>query len=111
MDAEKKTLRFRRRKAALARELSQTTEMLQGSLVEKYVKCGKERCRCKEGRGHGPAFYLSFREEGTTKLIYIPHHEVETVRSQIAQFKEFKRIGAEIAGINKEILIARRKEP
>jgi hypothetical protein len=110
--AQKKKMQARRnRRSALIRQLPQTADMLQGSLIKKYVKCGKERCRCTEGQGHGPVYYLSFKEEGATKLIYIPRAQAETVRSQIGKFKRFKQIGAEIAKINREVLLARRKEP
>ena len=39
-----------------------------GSIVAKYVKCGKEGCRkCP----HGPYYYLVWKEGGKTKWRYI----------------------------------------
>jgi len=39
-----------------------------GSIVAKYVKCGKEGCRkCP----HGPYYYLVWKEGGKTKWKYI----------------------------------------
>jgi len=82
--------------------------MLQGSLVERYVKCGKKNCHCAEGEGHGPVFYLSFKEKGRTKLIYVPSKQVEKVRQQLASFKQYKETGNEIAKLNREILKLRK---
>jgi len=34
------------------------------SYVQKYVRCGKERCkRCKNGPGHGPYWYRVWRDD------------------------------------------------
>jgi hypothetical protein len=79
-------------------------EMVQGSVIEKYIRCGKENCKCKKGRGHGPMYYLSFKEEGATKLIYIPKSKVKKVREQVKQFRQFKGTGSEISRLNREIL-------
>jgi hypothetical protein len=111
MAQKKKMQAHRNRRSALIRQLPQTADMLQGSLIKKYVKCGKERCHCAEGQGHGPVYYLSFKEKGSTKLIYIPRAQAEIVRSQVGKFKRFKEIGGEIAKINREVLLAGRKEP
>jgi diphthamide synthase subunit DPH2 len=95
------------KRAALMKQLSQTIEMLQGSLITKYVRCGKERCRCKDGQGHGPVYYLSSKEKGITQLVYIPQDKIEKVKQQVAKFREYKAIGSKIAHINKEILKAK----
>ena len=100
----------RRKISALMKRVYQNTEMLQGSLVEKYVRCGKDNCRCANGTGHGPVYYLSFKEKGRTRLIYIRQDEVDKVRKQIRKFKQYKKIGGEISRINREILKLNRKD-
>ncbi len=45
---------------------------MEGSLVKKYVKCGKEKCKtCKFGKGHGPYYYLVTYKNGKQKWKYI----------------------------------------
>jgi Family of unknown function (DUF6788) len=100
----------RRKISALMKEVYQKTEMLQGSLVEKFVRCGKDNCRCANGTGHGPVYYLSFKEKGVTRLIYIRKNEVGKVRKQISKFKRYKKIGGEISRINRDILKLNRKD-
>ena len=99
---------YKRKRSQLMRHLSRSVEMLQGSLVERYVKCGKKNCHCAEGEGHGPVFYLSFKEKGLTKLIYVSGEEVEKVRRQLSNFKRYKEIGSKIAKLNREILKLRK---
>ncbi len=39
-----------------------------GSIVAKYIRCGKEGCRrCP----HGPYYYLVYKEDGKTKWKYL----------------------------------------
>jgi hypothetical protein len=101
---------YERRIAKLLKRLSRNSDMVQGSLIEKYVQCGKPNCRCAKGEGHGPVYYLSFQEKGVTKLIYIPRGDVPKVRGQVAKFKQYKEIGTKIARMNREILRLKRKE-
>ena len=109
--AAKKQIGFYKKKiSGLIKQLSQSDEMLQGSVIEKYVKCGKGNCRCTEGEGHGPVYYLSFKEKGVTKLIYLPHDEVDKVKHQVEKFQKFKQIGSEVVMMNREILRLKRKE-
>ena len=99
---------YKRKRSQLVRRLSGSVDMLQGSLVKRYVKCGKENCHCAEGEGHGPVFYLSYKEKGLTRLIYIPSEEVEKVKRQLSTFKQYKEIGGKIAKLNREILKLRK---
>src|SRR5215471_1941127 len=52
-----------------------------GSLITRYTRCGKPRCRCVTGRGHGPKYYLSVSKAGRRPhLIYIPQAKVAQIR-------------------------------
>ena len=110
MAAKKSPPSYNRKISGLIRQLSQSSEMLQGSVIEKYVKCGKQNCWCVDGQGHGPVYYLSFKEKGATKLIYIPRSKVHKVKQQVSKFKRYKDIGSEIVRLNREILKLKRKE-
>ncbi|RLA57222.1 MAG: hypothetical protein DRR04_13265 [Gammaproteobacteria bacterium] len=45
--------------------------MRPGSLVTVLRKCGKPNCRCATGERH-PAKYLSIKEGGKTRMVYVP---------------------------------------
>ncbi|MGQ9509516.1 MAG: DUF6788 family protein [Thermodesulfobacteriota bacterium] len=56
--------------------------MLQGSLEALYVRCGKKGCRCEGGENHGPAYYLSYKEAGVTKMVYVHIPKLGAKRGQ-----------------------------
>ena len=55
---------LRRRRQALLRQLPSLKEILRGSLIERYKRCGKPGCKCADGPGHGPKYYLSVSHPG-----------------------------------------------
>src|ERR1700738_2075497 len=45
---------------ALVRQLRRLEPfILRGSLIERFKRCGKPGCKCAQGPGHGPKYYLS----------------------------------------------------
>ena len=57
---------------AKERKLKVLSNKIQGSIVKKYVRCGKEKCKtCKFGKGHGPYYYLVTYENGKQKWKYM----------------------------------------
>ena len=61
--------------------------MLAGTVVERYLKCRRKGCAiCVKQGGHGPAYYLSIREEGRTRMVYIPKHHLAEVRQAINDY-------------------------
>src|SRR6476660_8949199 len=62
-DASTATLRtWQRRVVKQLRTL--TPQVIRGSLITRYTRCGKPRCRCVTGSGHGPKSYLSVSKVG-----------------------------------------------
>jgi len=61
-----------------------------GSVVAKYVRCGKEGCRkCP----HGPYYYLVWKEGGKTKWKYLGKvmNEVGKVKPIVQRLKEIQK--------------------
>ncbi len=101
--------RLRRRRAALLRQLPPQEEMLRGSLIERYKRCGKPSCKCATGRGHGPKFYLSVSRAGERPLMqYVPVDYHDDVAQWLDNYRHCRRILEEICEINFELL--RRRE-
>jgi Family of unknown function (DUF6788) len=50
---------LRRRRAQLLKQMPALETLLRGSLIERYKRCGKPGCKCADGPGHGPKYYLS----------------------------------------------------
>ena len=94
-----------KQRSQLTRMLLNYREMLPGSFVERYMKCGQPKCTCKsKGRLH-KAHYLSYRSQGKTLSKSIAKRYVSEVKRQVQLNKEFKKIVEQIHAINVEILI------
>ncbi len=110
IDLDKQSVaRLRRRRATLMRQLPPQEEMLRGSLIERYKRCGKPGCKCATGRGHGPKFYLSVSRAGARpQMQYVPVDYHDDVAQWLDNYRHCRRIFDEICEINFELL--RRRE-
>ena len=52
-------LALRKRHEGLAKVLPPLSEILRGSLMQRYLTCGNPSCKCARGERHGPVWYLS----------------------------------------------------
>jgi len=74
-------------RTALSKRLGQAPWLLAGTVVERYLKCQRKGCAiCLDQGGHGPAYYLSIREDGRTRMIYIPKEHLAEVRQAIRDY-------------------------
>lgn len=62
-------------------------DLLRGSLVRMERTCGKENCRCQQGKKHA-AWYLAIRLDQRRAMIYIPKALEETVRRWVETGQE-----------------------
>lgn len=87
--------RDRRREEALQRCAAEYQQLkaqvqglgyvLQGSLRERWMTCGKEACRCYHDPAarHGPYYQWSWAEKGKTRSIYLDADHAERCREWI----------------------------
>src|SRR2546423_15685610 len=81
------------------------TEILRGSLVERYVTCGNPACKCAKGERHGPIWYLTVTlGRGHTTGGIIPEEKVAEGRSWIQNYHKGKNQIAKISPINRAVL-------
>lgn len=100
---------LRRRRQTLLRKLPQLDALLRGSLIERFKRCGKPGCKCAEGPGHGPKYYLSVSFPGERpQMDYVPQENLETTRALLDNFHEVRAGLEEVCAINRELL--RRRE-
>jgi len=98
-------LALRQRKQGLAKLLPSVTEILRGSLVERYVTCGNPSCKCARGERHGPIWYLTVTlGKGRTTGGIIPEEKVAEVRGWIANYHNLREHLEKISDINRELL-------
>jgi hypothetical protein len=104
-------LALRERRRGLAQQLPPVTEILRGSLVERFVTCGNPACKCAKGERHGPLWYLTVTlGPGRTTGGIIPTEKVDQVRGWIANYHKIKEHLEKISEINRELLRRHREQ-
>jgi hypothetical protein len=103
-------LALRHRRAGLTKVLPPLAEVLRGSLMERYLTCGKPDCKCARGERHGPVWYLSVTLDQSHRTgCTVPGDQVEQVRQWIENYHRVKENLEKISDINRE-LMRRRKD-
>ena len=104
-------LALRQRRQGLAQQLPPVTEILRGSLVERYVTCGNPACKCAKGERHGPLWYLTVAlGRGRTTGGIVPPENVDQVRGWIENYHKVKEHLEKISEINRELLRRQRDQ-
>jgi hypothetical protein len=102
---EKTSSALRRRRQSLVQQLPPLTEILRGSLIERYKPCGKPGCKCASGPGHGPKYYLSVSYPGfRPHMDYVPQEFYDQTTEFLANYQRTREILEEICEINCELL-------
>lgn len=98
-------LALRQRRQGLAKLLPPVTDILRGSLVERYVTCGNPTCKCAKGERHGPIWYLTVTlGRGRTTGGIVPAEQLDEVRAWIDNYHKLKDQLEKISEINRELL-------
>jgi len=100
---DKEIIKLRSEKKKLWKELKREDYFIQGTLVKTYLRCGKSNCRCAKDEKfkHGPKFYLSYKEKGKSKMVYVNANKVDEIQKAIENYKKFKSNVARICEINR----------
>ena len=100
---------LRKLRRSLLRQLPPLKEILRGSLIERYKRCGKPGCKCADGPGHGPKYYLSVSYPGLRpQMDYVPQASYAQAAEFLANYHRAREILEAICEINRELL--RRRE-
>lgn len=98
---------YKRKKKTLIRALlAATTSMVQGGLSETSRRCGKPTCPCAHDatRRHGPHLYLTYREDGASRSLYVPPEQAPVAHAAHDAWAAFWETGCAIAALNREAL-------
>jgi len=105
------TLALRQRKAQLLRSLTFPPHALHASFLERFLKCGRANCHCKEGEKHGPFYYLSrcLPKRQMRTLLLKEQSQVLQARHGVAAYQQLLEKLDQLSWINWELL--RRGDP
>ena len=99
-----------RRRDGLLKRLQKAVPFVAGSVVLIARTCGNtEHCHCRTGRKHVNTF-LTYKERGRTRTLYIPVDLEEDVRRWSAEYKKLKTLLAQISDLQKAIIRKHVKE-
>jgi len=82
---------IRRHLLARLKELHPKSPVLAASLVLVLRRCGRPGCHCQDGQGH-PTHYLTCKQEGKTRTVYVPQDLLKEVQSWIAEHQRLKAL-------------------
>jgi len=100
------------RKETLAAGLPPFSEIVRGSLVTRYRRCGKPTCHCATGEGHGPAHYLSVTlKPGKTEQILLSEEMVPIARQYLENYNRWWTALEKVSEVNRRLLRMRVAEP
>ena len=94
------------RRADLLRTLANLKDMRPGSVVGAVLRCGKPSCHCArpEDPGHGPHLRLTYKWHGKTVTQALPTPSaVRKAEREIAEFRDYQRLGRELVEVNEKI--------
>ena len=98
---------MRKQKQRLITRLLRATEtMVQGGLSETSRRCGNPGCICYRDpeRLHGPHLYITYREDGKSRSLYVPTEHADSARQAQQAWAEFWEIGCWLAKLNRDRL-------
>jgi hypothetical protein len=81
------------------------TQIVRGSLVTRYRRCGKPTCHCAQGRGHGPAHYLVVTlKPGKTEQILLSEEMLPVARQFLDNYKRWWAALEKVSAVNRRLL-------
>ena len=101
---------LRRRQTLVEKLAGLEPLILRGSLIERYKRCGHPGCKCHQGQGHGPKFYLSVSQAGSRpEMDYVPEEYSQQVSDYLRNFQKVRHLLEKICNLNRELLQRRAK--
>ena len=102
MNATQQIERLEAQIAQIKTQLQKHGAMRPGSLSRQYNVCGKPGCRCKDPnrpRRHGPYYQLNYVYGGKKTSQFIRREILCQVRTELANYKQFRRLTEQWIGL------------
>ncbi len=99
--------------AQIKAQLQKHGAMRPGSLSRQYNVCGKSGCRCKDPkhpRRHGPYYQLNYVYRGKKTSQFIRRAILRQVRTELANYKQFRRLTEQWIGLALQVAQAKDKQ-
>ena len=76
--------------------------VLQGSVTERWMECGKAACSCHvdEEARHGPYYQWSWKSEGRTRSVYLDEDQAAICRRWIDNNRRLEEIVKQLRAVS-----------
>lgn len=85
--------------------LSRLDEVIEGTVVENYRRCGKPECHCATVQVHGPYYLLFWSEDGRTCTQHIPRDRVGQVKAMTEHYRRAREALRKIGRYNRRLVL------
>src|SRR6266849_7818122 len=89
------------------KKLATSSPVLAASFGTYSHRCGRPSCRCHHGGPLPTGQHLTFKENGTTRSVYVPKELLAEVRTGLAEPKRLKTLLHEIHHLSVALLRGR----
>jgi hypothetical protein len=102
-----------RHRLELYARLAGTGDFRPGSVSETWRRCGKPNCACAQPGhpGHGPRYLWTRSAGGRTRTRQVAAAELDKVRREVANYKQFVAVTEQIVQVSEAICEARPVPP
>ena len=104
------TEELKERKAKILESFPNPENVIRSSLITRFIKCGKQNCRCADGTGH-ESLYLSSYYHGHTYLDYVPKSYGDKIAFCLNNYETISALLIELSEINLELFRRRELQP
>ncbi len=99
------------RRNSVAASLPPFAEIVRGSIVTRYRRCGKPTCHCADTEGHGPAHYLVVTlKPGKTEQILLSEEMLPVARRFLNNYERWWAALEKVSEANRGLLRLRATE-
>jgi hypothetical protein len=98
--------------AQIQRQLLALGPMRPGSVTRQFRICGTPNCRCvdpKHPRRHGPYYQVNYVYAGKKTAYYVQPVDLKAVRTELANYKKFRRLINRWIGLTVQIARIKQK--
>ena len=104
------TQRLLERRAKEASSLPPFSEIVRGSVLTRYRRCGNPTCHCARTKGHGPAHYLQVALHGKTEQILLSEEMLLVAQRWVENYRRWWDALEKVSEVNRRLLRLRAPE-
>jgi hypothetical protein len=103
-ERQQRLLQLRKEYEAIKARIREVGFICEGSLVKRYISCGKPNCRCHTApdQWHGPYYQLSWKEAGTTMSRRLSARQAALYQQWIANRRRLESLLHEMRTVSRK---------